>query len=416
MLRHRATELLSFCLRTRWYRAPELFLGSRGDSSVDLWSAGCTIAELILRRPWVPGSDTRDMLFRICGELGAPDESEGWPLAAQLVEASGRKNAEPAAWQSLREAGASQAAVDMLESLLRYDGQRRLRCDKALRELPFFTTEEPEVPVPVPVSRPLSPATLQRSREEVYADLKYVCLEKLRLDAMCLFQCSKGVLVAQELLRLDPWLRNLGFTSASPLGRFSYLTTQSNVLLLIWSLLHLVEPAFRDDSGNLTLTCICYSGEPFFGGLGIFVSAAYAVTMHDDKVSVHFIRKAVRDGRLRLHLSSRIPTEEEWRQDQVIAHAPQIMISLVTAATRDAALLERHLPRSPWPVLLQGLLFGMWYSACLLSVWQASKLWPYPFMYSFRHWSHHVGLYVAAFGTSSLLAVLHWRLLWWRTQ
>ncbi|CAE7877397.1 unnamed protein product [Symbiodinium microadriaticum] len=151
---------------TRWYRAPELFLGSRGDSSVDLWSAGCTIAELILRRPWVPGSDTRDMLFRICGELGAPDESEGWPLAAQLVEASGRKNAEPAAWQSLREAGASQAAVDMLESILRYDGQRRLRCDRALREMPFFTSEEPEVPVPVPVSRPLSPATLQRSREE----------------------------------------------------------------------------------------------------------------------------------------------------------------------------------------------------------------------------------------------------------
>lgn len=160
---------------TRWYRAPELFLGSRGDSSVDLWSAGCTIAELILRRPWVPGSDTRDMLFRICGELGAPDDSEGWPLAAQLVEASGRKNAEPAAWQSLREAGASQAAVDMLESLLRYDGQRRLRCDRALREMPFFSTEEPEVPVPVPVSRPLSPATLQRSREEAQAVERRLC-------------------------------------------------------------------------------------------------------------------------------------------------------------------------------------------------------------------------------------------------
>ena len=48
--------------------------------------------------------------------------------------------------------------------------------------------------------------------------LKYACLEKLRLDALCLFQCSKGVLVAQELLRLDRWLRNFGFMSASPLG------------------------------------------------------------------------------------------------------------------------------------------------------------------------------------------------------
>eukprot|EP00439_Symbiodinium_sp_Y106_P030906 s4533_g3.t1 len=383
-------ELLPCCLRTRWYRAPELFLGSRGDSSVDLWSAGCTIAELILRRPWVPGSDTRDMLFRICGELGAPDDSEGWPLAAQLVEASGRKNAEPAAWQSLREAGASQAAVDMLESLLRYDGQRRLRCDRALREMPFFSTEEPEVPVPVPVSRPLSPATLQRSREE-------------SLAAMEAFAALFSVAATSTAVYADLKICEFRLHVGQPFGqgRFSELTTQSNVLLLIWSLLRLVELAFRDGSGNLILTWIRYSGEPFFGGLGIFVSAAYAVTMHNDQVSVHFIRKAVRDGRLRLNLSSRIPTEEEWRQDQVIAHAPQLMTSLVTAATRDAALLERHLPR---------------YSACLLSVWQASKLWPYPFMYSFRHWSHHVGFYVAAFGTSSLLAALHWRLLWWRTQ
>eukprot|EP00439_Symbiodinium_sp_Y106_P032567 s4533_g3.t3 len=409
-------ELLPCCLRTRWYRAPELFLGSRGDSSVDLWSAGCTIAELILRRPWVPGSDTRDMLFRICGELGAPDDSEGWPLAAQLVEASGRKNAEPAAWQSLREAGASQAAVDMLESLLRYDGQRRLRCDRALREMPFFSTEEPEVPVPVPVSRPLSPATLQRSREE-------------SLAAMEAFAALFSVAATSTAVYADLKICEFRLHVGQPFGqgRFSELTTQSNVLLLIWSLLRLVELAFRDGSGNLMsmrniaaspdaraadvqtwysrdttpLTWIRYSGEPFFGGLGIFVSAAYAVTMHNDQVSVHFIRKAVRDGRLRLNLSSRIPTEEEWRQDQVIAHAPQLMTSLVTAATRDAALLERHLPR---------------YSACLLSVWQASKLWPYPFMYSFRHWSHHVGFYVAAFGTSSLLAALHWRLLWWRTQ
>lgn len=117
-------EIASY-IGTRWYRAPELFLGTRGDSSVDLWSAGCTIAELILRRPLVPGSDTRDMLFRICGELGAPEES--WPLAAQLVEASGRANAEPAAWQALRDQGAAETTIELLAGLLRYDGAKRTR-------------------------------------------------------------------------------------------------------------------------------------------------------------------------------------------------------------------------------------------------------------------------------------------------
>eukprot|EP00913_Durusdinium_trenchii_P028797 g27004.t1 len=150
---------------TRWYRAPELFLGTRGDSSVDLWSAGCTIAELILRRPLVPGSDTRDMLFRICGELGAPEES--WPLAAQLVEASGRANAEPAAWQALRDQGAAETTIELLAGLLRYDGAKRTRAERGLRE-PFFIGE-PEAPIPVPTPRPMSPSSLQHAREEAQA-------------------------------------------------------------------------------------------------------------------------------------------------------------------------------------------------------------------------------------------------------
>ncbi|CAJ1338423.1 unnamed protein product [Effrenium voratum] len=151
---------------TRWYRAPELFLGSRGDASVDLWSAGCTIAELILRRPLVPGSDTRDMLFRICGELGAPEEC--WPLAHQLVEASGRANAEPAAWQSLRDQHAPEAAVELLAGLLQYDGARRTRADRALRE-GFLAPGLAEAPLPVPAARPQSPSSLQRAREEAQA-------------------------------------------------------------------------------------------------------------------------------------------------------------------------------------------------------------------------------------------------------
>lgn len=153
---------------TRWYRPPELFLGSRGDTSVDLWSAGCTIAELFLRRPLVPGSDSRDMLFRICGEIGAPDETLFWPLAAQFVEVTGRPNARAAAWDSLRAAGASQNCVNTLSGLLQYDATRRTRAEGALRS-PFFGPDFPEAPVAVPAARPLSPESLRRSREEAQA-------------------------------------------------------------------------------------------------------------------------------------------------------------------------------------------------------------------------------------------------------
>lgn len=41
---------------TLWYRAPELLLGSTNYGySIDLWSAGCLLAEMFVGRPIMPG-------------------------------------------------------------------------------------------------------------------------------------------------------------------------------------------------------------------------------------------------------------------------------------------------------------------------------------------------------------------------
>lgn len=41
---------------TLWYRAPELLLGATNYGvGIDLWSAGCLLAEMILGRPIMPG-------------------------------------------------------------------------------------------------------------------------------------------------------------------------------------------------------------------------------------------------------------------------------------------------------------------------------------------------------------------------
>lgn len=41
---------------TLWYRAPELLLGSTDYGvGIDLWSAGCLLAEMFLGRPVMPG-------------------------------------------------------------------------------------------------------------------------------------------------------------------------------------------------------------------------------------------------------------------------------------------------------------------------------------------------------------------------
>ena len=50
---------LSDYVAARWYRAPEVLLGSSKYSfSIDMWAVGCVLAEMYLNRPIFPGSST----------------------------------------------------------------------------------------------------------------------------------------------------------------------------------------------------------------------------------------------------------------------------------------------------------------------------------------------------------------------
>ncbi|KAI6691986.1 hypothetical protein NL676_019696 [Syzygium grande] len=63
---------------TLWYRAPELLLGSTDYGvGIDLWSAGCLLAEMFLRRPFMPGKTEVEQLHKIFKLCGAPLE-EYW--------------------------------------------------------------------------------------------------------------------------------------------------------------------------------------------------------------------------------------------------------------------------------------------------------------------------------------------------
>lgn len=51
-------------MSARWYRAPELLLGStRYDPSVDLWAIGCIMGELVDGQPLFPGDSEIDQLY-----------------------------------------------------------------------------------------------------------------------------------------------------------------------------------------------------------------------------------------------------------------------------------------------------------------------------------------------------------------
>ena len=61
---------------TRWYRAPELILTRDYDDSIDMWSAGCILAELLGRKPIFPGKDYISQLEVICNVIGSPGDAD----------------------------------------------------------------------------------------------------------------------------------------------------------------------------------------------------------------------------------------------------------------------------------------------------------------------------------------------------
>jgi len=69
---------------TLWYRAPEILLGThRYGPEVDMWSAGCIIAEMATGLPTFPGDSEIGTLFKIFKTVGTPTD-ESWPGLREL--------------------------------------------------------------------------------------------------------------------------------------------------------------------------------------------------------------------------------------------------------------------------------------------------------------------------------------------
>jgi len=125
---------------TLWYRAPEILLGSATYSiPVDIWSAGCIFAELLLKKPIFPGDSEIDQLFKIFRQMGTPTE-EMWHGCTSLPDF---KPSFPK-WKKQELSKVFEntplAALDLLEKMLTYEPAERISARGALNH-PYFSIQ-----------------------------------------------------------------------------------------------------------------------------------------------------------------------------------------------------------------------------------------------------------------------------------
>lgn len=70
-----ANHTLFTYIQSRFYRAPEVILGLDYGQSIDIWSIGCVIYELITGRPLFAGEDENEQMSLYISVLGPPPES-----------------------------------------------------------------------------------------------------------------------------------------------------------------------------------------------------------------------------------------------------------------------------------------------------------------------------------------------------
>lgn len=144
-------NVLTDYIATRWYRPPEVLLEwDKYDKSLDVWSIGCIFAELLDRKPLFPGKESSEQIELILSILGTPKiedvYKEGRSNSRELIYKFGKIEKVP--WREIFQ-NASDDALDLLEKLLKFDPDKRITVEQAMKhkyfdDLPVEVDEKPE--------------------------------------------------------------------------------------------------------------------------------------------------------------------------------------------------------------------------------------------------------------------------------
>ena len=144
--------VLTEYVATRWYRAPEILLGStKYTKAVDMWSVGCILGELIIGKAIFPGTSTLNQIERVLELIGKPKDEDinslESPVAYNILSSINVNKKK--GFQSFFQ-GSSDEALDLLKKLLAFNPSHRLTAEQALKHkyVKDFSSPEEEISCP----------------------------------------------------------------------------------------------------------------------------------------------------------------------------------------------------------------------------------------------------------------------------
>lgn len=149
--------ILTEYVATRWYRAPEILLGSKSyTKGVDTWSIGCILGELLSGQAMFPGTNTVNQLERIIAVTGFPSQEDELSIDGSSKSFLREIRHRPKTPLSTLFPNASLEAIDLMEKLFQFNPHKRLTAEQAL-EHPYLAQfhnkdDEPVLTSPIKIS------------------------------------------------------------------------------------------------------------------------------------------------------------------------------------------------------------------------------------------------------------------------
>mmetsp|Transcript_18988 Transcript_18988/g.47486 ORF Transcript_18988/g.47486 Transcript_18988/m.47486 type:complete len:428 (-) Transcript_18988:778-2061(-) len=175
--------VLTDYVATRWYRAPEILLGSTSYTyGVDIWAVGCILGELLNGKPIFPGSSTMNQLDRILEVTGRPSSEDvaalQSPFAETMLESLPSNRHRTIDNNRFKDMfpTATPESLGFLKECLRFNPQKRISAEKSLSHayVGQFHNPQDEPACPKPISIPLDDNTklsVADYRDKLYAEV-----------------------------------------------------------------------------------------------------------------------------------------------------------------------------------------------------------------------------------------------------